>query len=180
MGRDDKRFYRSAPFLYFNPLARMGRDWITSHTGAGTSVFQSTRPHGARRITLSSSVANTLFQSTRPHGARPRRCELIARFLRFQSTRPHGARLPNPTTLCHDTYFNPLARMGRDCKNAQRIHNSLAHFALKQIIIRIVIIGGEGKRIATAFYSICFVVRTLRENHDCFRFAPIITSLNKN
>ncbi len=79
-------------------------------------LFQSTRPHGARRggllrrvdrgkvsihapawgATGAGAEAGAIhhrFQSTRPHGARlPLNSEALAA-LKFQSTRPHGARL---------------------------------------------------------------------------------------
>ena len=75
----------------FNPRARTGRDatvpnrqrpdlvsihaparGATSHESRKMrpGMFQSTRPHGARRFFCSRSIATCWFQSTRPHGAR--------------------------------------------------------------------------------------------------------------
>ena len=103
------------------------------------TLFQSTRPHGARRATPTSATTNKAkFQSTRPHGARLRTAaDLIqdkgfnprARMGRdwnaktrsrdnslFQSTRPHGARLSPKAAFVGEKGFNPRARMGRDSK----------------------------------------------------------------
>jgi len=55
-------------------------------------MFQSTRPHGARRRPRRSSYSGTSFQSTRPHGARPATRSRSDTGTSFQSTRPHGAR----------------------------------------------------------------------------------------
>jgi len=56
-------------------------------------MFQSTRPHGARRRPGMWSGWSFVFQSTRPHGARPSSPPKASCASRFQSTRPHGARL---------------------------------------------------------------------------------------
>ncbi len=55
-------------------------------------MFQSTRPHGARRARTSRAAVHSMFQSTRPHGAR-----------RLRGCRP-----------CRPGRFNPRARTGRD------------------------------------------------------------------
>ena len=78
------------------------------------SLFQSTRPHGARRLFDTADITAVMFQSTRPHGARPSvpaviRVDKVSihapawgatsppnlspGVYMFQSTRPHGARL---------------------------------------------------------------------------------------
>ena len=55
----------------FNPRARAGRDLRYCPERAMKSVFQSTRPRGARpRAVASPSTPYGLFQSTRPRGAR--------------------------------------------------------------------------------------------------------------
>ena len=56
-----------------------------------------------------------MFQSTRPHGARRQDWRIAEIAQEFQSTRPHGARHEDQDNerrayLC----FNPRARMGRD------------------------------------------------------------------
>ena len=54
----------------FNPRARAGRDNPTKHI----SMFQSTRPRGARQTLIMLGADKYVFQSTRPRGARqPRR-----------------------------------------------------------------------------------------------------------
>ena len=76
----------------FNPRAHTGRDFmsmpllnkcfVSIHApirGAtivirftfNLSMFQSTRPYGARRYAAHSRYTNEVFQSTRPYGARP-------------------------------------------------------------------------------------------------------------
>ena len=99
-------------------------------------LFQSTRPHGARRngdmlvdLTLAISIhAPTrgatvkpgetydiaVFQSTRPHGARRQQQYLRPCGSRFQSTRPHGARRNLCTQHVISCDFNPRAHTGRD------------------------------------------------------------------
>ncbi len=54
----------------FNPRAHTGRDLRLTRQGATRSMFQSTRPHGARLFSSSNHNWDVLFQSTRPHGAR--------------------------------------------------------------------------------------------------------------
>ncbi len=56
----------------FNPRARTGRDSRHFNPPSADAMFQSTRPHGARRCDDIQSVNPMLFQSTRPHGARPK------------------------------------------------------------------------------------------------------------
>ncbi len=99
-------------------------------------TFQSTRPHGARRIESELRRLDAEFQSTRPHGARPNGLDFFQGNIVFQSTRPHGARRVDPQnaplpTLFQSTRphgarpsgwpnqgcmrsFNPRARTGRD------------------------------------------------------------------
>ncbi len=100
-------------------------------------LFQSTRPHGARRGPSWGSDGRTGFQSTRPHGARLKMIRVGGPIDRFQSTRPHGARRGAPCIRCRPCPvsihapargateqrrlgrveflgFNPRARTGRD------------------------------------------------------------------
>ncbi len=48
----------------------MGRDADIEIDSLRAKLFQSTRPHGARREMVEVRVSRDLFQSTRPHGAR--------------------------------------------------------------------------------------------------------------
>jgi len=77
----------------FNPRARVGRDILPS----------------IGRETLS------LFQSTRPRGARPNTHAVCDRRWMFQSTRPRGARREEAVRSLLLVRFNPRARVGRDC-----------------------------------------------------------------
>ena len=77
----------------FNPRAREGRDYIYRAAVSVLSMFQSTRPRGARPgITLANPFC-LMFQSTRPRGARP------------GTETDHNA---------PERRFNPRAREGRD------------------------------------------------------------------
>ena len=60
----------SRVIIRFNSRARMGRDrnWSTFQTAF--SMFQLTRPHGARLKVNAQDIAAGVFQLTRPHGAR--------------------------------------------------------------------------------------------------------------
>ena len=99
----------------FNPRARVGRDGYSCWWPQSSTLFQSTRPRGARHVFIyllyrpSSRFnprarvgrdahrsclrsATDVFQSTRPRGARRWRFRITARVAEFQSTRPRGAR----------------------------------------------------------------------------------------
>jgi len=87
-------------FKCFNPRARAGRDKITAANPSAFSLFQSTRPRGARpsyRLLRDLAVE---FQSTRPRGARPSRMNGRTWIRSFQSTRPRGARPPHRPCDC--------------------------------------------------------------------------------
>ena len=104
--------------------------------------FQSTRPHGARRLLPFSIVFISMrfnprahtgrdttvpegctitveFQSTRPHEAR--RIATIGSSLSslFQSTRPHGARQPDDTNVCSYTQFQSTRPHGARRKDTR-------------------------------------------------------------
>ena len=100
----------------FNPRARVGRDRSAVERLRSMSMFQSTRPRGARPLVLVTRTrALPSFQSTRPRGARHHRPSVVHGPVRvsihapawgatlnaihngdlvrqFQSTRPRGAR----------------------------------------------------------------------------------------
>ncbi len=72
VGRDQTQLRNSCPHNRFNPRARVGRDSFSTRAVGDTSMFQSTRPRGARlerRGLLKRRLIN-VFQSTRPRGAR--------------------------------------------------------------------------------------------------------------
>ena len=114
------------------------------------SLFQSTRPYGARRRRMpmrrvavavsihapvrgatrsrSSAVQSSIvFQSTRPYGARRRHPSVAdGRRLRFQSTRPYGARpWTRPVAMAIVSCFNPRARTGRDVASTSMLRRVL-------------------------------------------------------
>ena len=69
---------------------------------ADATLFQSTRPRGARRELSGWDLSKRGFQSTRPRGARQRGGTVLAGGSGFQSTRPRGARPPEPSD---DSWF---------------------------------------------------------------------------
>jgi len=106
---------RARPGRGFNPRARVGRDHHPGVIRLYSSMFQSTRPRGARLRSDTRATLYSVFQSTRPRGARRevKRKTLSAlivsihapawgatqigsfqgsRGILFQSTRPRGAR----------------------------------------------------------------------------------------
>ena len=112
-GRDDHERAWCLQPKGFNPRARTGRDLMRKNSG-WNSMFQSTRPHGARQhqrvpvgrtgeVSIHAPARGATlrchrlrqihqFQSTRPHGARPVLGAGHIQLPMFQSTRPHGAR----------------------------------------------------------------------------------------
>ena len=88
-------FFAESEFCHvncFNPRAREGRDTRSVSIVLPQTMFQSTRPRGARLPRCHGAGAHGLFQSTRPRGARPFVPPLSHSVIRFQSTRPRGAR----------------------------------------------------------------------------------------
>ncbi len=77
-------------------------------------MFQSTHPHGVRRIRECAMYVRQQFQSTHPHGVRlPLRIGWL-RVREFQSTHPHGVRHLHCAILRYKVSFNPRTRMGCD------------------------------------------------------------------
>ena len=105
----------TSPARCFNPRARTGRDSPLLPIDGVALVFQSTRPHGARRSphTERSGLCsfNPRARTGRDRGTSNRSHSPVM----FQSTRPHGARR-DVAQHCGDIHhrFNPRARTGRD------------------------------------------------------------------
>ena len=77
--------------------------------------FQSTRPHGARRMPVVGNLPLLLVSIHAPvRGATRRSSPKAQASLSFQSTRPHGARPPSAASWRWSRSFNPRARTGRD------------------------------------------------------------------
>ena len=90
MGRDLRYAVNRASC--FNPRARTGRDSPTCAFGRAV-LFQSTRPHGARRLPeLRERPTFGCFNPRARTGRDARDKAVIDHDRRFQSTRPHGAR----------------------------------------------------------------------------------------
>ncbi len=114
-GRDRcTRYFDAARRWRFNPRARTGRDAATRSRRCTVSVFQSTRPHGARRTTGGSRYDVRRVSIHAPaRGATPHAYSLSA---------PSSVSIHAPArgaTIClrmdrRATGFNPRARTGRD------------------------------------------------------------------
>ena len=102
--------------MCFNPRARTGRDVFNLGIVTAGGVFQSTRPHGARRKISSSHTDFSMFQSTRPHGAR---LNILAKSKELAFVSIHaparGATKSIAYVAGYVQSFNPRARTGRDC-----------------------------------------------------------------
>ena len=100
-------------YPYFNPRARVGRDAHAASDGHTEPISIHAPAWGAtmNRLFL---VAQFLFQSTRPRGARRAQRGLHSRRRLFQSTRPRGARQLRHGLWLGRSHFNPRARVGRD------------------------------------------------------------------
>jgi len=80
------------------------------------STFQSTRPHGARRIAIVALLLRYVSIHAPARGATSAAYNHLTLYA-FQSTRPHGARHPRfHHTIPPLGRFNPRARTGRDVK----------------------------------------------------------------
>ena len=98
----------------FNPRARVGRDGTFSGNNVGYTISIHAPAWGA---TVDAGPRRTVrvFQSTRPRGARPFPIDSDDLVAAFQSTRPRGARHRRSRGWTASEYFNPRARVGRDC-----------------------------------------------------------------
>ena len=70
----------------------MGSDDTTDADLDALVQFQSTLPHGERRVSAVLGRLDTTFQSTLPHGERPSAMASGIVPVLFQSTLPHGER----------------------------------------------------------------------------------------
>ena len=94
-GRDVRRRDQRAHCIHrFNPRARTGRDVDARVMQPLAHVSIHAPARGATRVP-NDSCGGIVFQSTRPHGARRPKANPGLGTVKFQSTRPHGARLPS-------------------------------------------------------------------------------------
>ena len=100
--------------LGFNPRARTGRDIGLAAGCRRTGVSIHAPARGATRWHASFTCHCGVFQSTRPHGARRSTDPNRVTKREFQSTRPHGARHADANAFVEEAGFNPRARTGRD------------------------------------------------------------------
>ena len=122
----------------FNPRARVGRDSIGIVVRKSNTLFQSTRPRGARLLSAAAAkcprhvsihapawgatvtdvapaASVSMFQSTRPRGARPNRLNKPVRDLRVSIHAPAWGATPHARENGRrNRSFNPRARVGRD------------------------------------------------------------------
>ncbi len=91
-GRDLGRWASLSPPWRFNPRARTGRDSQQYFALLRLVVFQSTRPHGARRGEVSAEEPLDVVSIHAPARGATASTNTSASVREFQSTRPHGAR----------------------------------------------------------------------------------------
>ena len=60
-----------ALYKCFNPRTHTGCDSISTTLLLTSALFQSTHPHGVRRLRTVNTIHRSKFQSTHPHGVRP-------------------------------------------------------------------------------------------------------------
>ena len=108
----------SSATVSFNPRARAGRDSKAVREPAAWTVFQSTRPRGARHELNYAVDHGSMFQSTRPRGARHPAAHIgVVRVPVSIHAPARGAtRRSPPPAPCHRR-FNPRARAGRDSQH---------------------------------------------------------------
>ena len=114
MGCDGSSSIQTFQLQSFNPRTRMGCDGFVYANANNASSFQSTHPHGVRRLRRSLWPYNLRFQSTHPHGVRPRATLTKKRKAGFNPRTRMGcdtaeAEIPLPSAC-----FNPRTRMGCD------------------------------------------------------------------
>ena len=119
----------------------MGCDKPTGKAKYQLPMFQSTHPHGVRRVYPNSTLQNPrvsihaptwgatdfasqvlahfgVFQSTHPHGVRQRKVVSCQSSKMFQSTHPHGVRPWQYLTLVDDFEFQSTHPHGVRLKNS--------------------------------------------------------------
>ena len=92
--------------------------------------FQSTHPHGVRRLYKRLRSLVLRFQSTHPHGVRLSIVPISALSSRFQSTHPHGVRLRNVIVPLPFVSFNPRTHMGCDRIFSKRLNITLQKYII--------------------------------------------------
>ena len=102
----------------FNPRARLGRNFLHTTSPAVVTLFQSTRPRGARPSPRNVRPCPLLFQSTRPRGARLLDCNSYtdSALVSIHAPAWGATSLGNGDTGPHSC-FNPRARVGRDTRS---------------------------------------------------------------
>ncbi len=116
VGRDQKAFsFSSSLFNSFNPRARVGRDPRSRTSAFLLSMFQSTRPRGARHTFLVILLIIWLVSIHAPAwGATHHQIYHRVLFLCFNPRARVGRDLENMKPIFSCFGFNPRARVGRD------------------------------------------------------------------
>ena len=113
-GRDDRRFTVADFCTVFQFTRPRGARHFFSLPLDGVREFQFTRPRGARLLSPALHQGGLQFQFTRPRGARPMAPSRSRCVLLFQFTRPRGAR-HHRHSITHVYHgFNSRAHGGRD------------------------------------------------------------------
>ena len=113
-GRDCCNSRRGAQYLSFNSRARAGRDGILYVMFCVVTMFQFTRPRGARLPRPTSGAQGGAVSIHAPARGATKQANLNCGGGGFQFTRPRGARLRQARHDGDDVGFNSRARAGRD------------------------------------------------------------------
>ncbi len=116
---------RRIQVLSFNPRARVGRDYKANSDSSLAGGFNPRARVGRDCLLTASKIFGTLFQSTRPRGARPDELTGDTRYACVSIHAPAwGA--TQLACYCHGRHrrFNPRARVGRDPRKHQIIFAS--------------------------------------------------------
>ncbi len=115
MGRDGGLLIVVRSRFSFNPRARMGRDPLKKSLTYPSMMFQSTRPHGARRHTPNPlSAFGTVSIHAPAWGATGRHLIPCSQSVCFNPRARMGRDLFPGAGFFTARCFNPRARMGRD------------------------------------------------------------------
>ena len=107
----------------FNPRTHTGCDFITLLAHINSSWFQSTHPHGVRRVQMMKYIMSVRFQSTHPHGVRHNGLSFMCNEEMFQSTHPHGVRRDVVGIVARNDRFNPRTHTG--CDTDEHLHGAI-------------------------------------------------------
>ena len=99
----------------FNPRTHTGCDSGVCSYSRNAVMFQSTHPHGVRRLSHLKKCLMDMFQSTHPHGVRQRHSFALSNVLCFNPRTHTGCDVVNYYATMALSGFNPRTHTGCDC-----------------------------------------------------------------